>query len=235
MLVEKAQQLSALADKKIQSEKYAQHREGFKSRQQQIEVAIDSLEPLAKAVKIFSNRGLVDFDVSNQADALLGFISQVEKRFAKNPAWIIDNKNFKGDYFKSSVKSLTNSVTKHLERIWKQYLFQQMPSINDELLSLLGGIGSFSVNVQLIQQLKSRVDKVKFPKTEREFEDLEHSIQHLKKCWEDLSGDDVPEAVLIFLRRAADTEGAPLDLLTPEVTEWLDRHHISQALRIRLL
>ncbi len=235
MLLEKAQQLSELADQKIQSQKYAEHRQGFESRQQQIEKAIASLEPLAKAVKVFRAHGLADFDVSNKADKLLGFIIQAKKLFGENPEWIIDNNNFDGNLFKSSIDSLVKSVKQHLERNWKQYLAQQMPSTNDELLNLLAKITSFRANVEHIQKLKARIYDVKFPETESIFEDLEYSIQQLKKCWEDLSGDDVPEAVLIFLRRAADTEGAPLDLLTPEVTEWLDRHHISQALRIRLL
>lgn len=235
MLVQKAQELSALADQKIQNEKYVKHRQGFESRQQQIENAIASLESLAVAVKIFRDRGLADFDVSNKADKLLGFIIQAKKLFGEDSEWIIDNNNFDGNLFKSSIDSLAKSVKQHLERNWKHYLAQQMPSTNDELLNLLAKISSFRADVEHIQKLKADVYKVKFPETESIFEYLENSIKNLKKCWEDLSGDDVPEAVLIFLRRAAATEGAPLDLLTPEVTEWLDRHHISHALRIRLL
>ncbi|MCW6036018.1 hypothetical protein K4A83_06995 [Spirulina subsalsa FACHB-351] len=235
MLLEKAQQLSTLADQKIQREKYVKHRQGFESRQKQIENAIASLEPLDNAVKIFRDRGLADFDVSNKADQLLGLIIQAKKRFEENPEWIIENNNFDGNRFKSSIDSLAKSLRQHLERNWKQYLAQQMPSTNDELLNLLAKIPSFRADVEHIQKLKADIDQVEFPETQSIFGHLENSIKNLKKCWEDLSGDDVPEAVLIFLRRAADPEGATLDLLTPEVTEWLDRHQISQALRIRLL
>ncbi len=136
---------------------------------------------------------------------------------------------------KKASTSLEKSVSETLNQIWKQYLAQQMPSTNDELLNVLGKIGSFQAKVEHIWKLKRRIDEDNFPKTKGEFQDLQHSVALLKNCWNDLSGDEVPKSVLTFLKNAVDSEGAPLALLTPEVQQWLDRHKISQALRVCLI
>ncbi|MBW4663523.1 MAG: hypothetical protein KME01_04865 [Chroococcus sp. CMT-3BRIN-NPC107] len=55
----------------------------------------------------------------------------------------------------------------------------------------------------------------------------------MREHWHNLSSDEVPETVLRFLKDAVDF-GAPLNLLTIEVRDWLDCHGISDSLRIRL-
>jgi hypothetical protein len=43
---------------------------------------------------------------------------------------------------------------------------------------------------------------------------------------------DVPEAVKVFLEAVQSVAGAPLDLLTPEVVDWLKQNHSYDAYRI---
>jgi hypothetical protein len=62
---------------------------------------------------------------------------------------------------------------------------------------------------------------------------VDRLIEQLKQCWDGLNADEVPEAVLRFLRVAAN-EGATLGLLTPEVKDWLAKHGLIDSLRIRL-
>jgi flagellin-specific chaperone FliS len=235
MLLEKTQRLIELSKQKVELGKYAQNRQGFEAREKQLEEAISSLRLLVEAVKVFRDRGLGNVDVRDKADGLLKFIEGAESQFQNNREWIVDNKNFNGKTFQKSIKNLENSVSQELQQNWQQYLAQKMPSTNDELLNVLGNIDSFQAKVKLIRQLKSTINKDNFPKTEREFQHLEDCIKHLKNCWNDLSGDEVPESVLTFLKNAVSNEGAPLHLLTPEVKQWLDRHKISQAFRVCLI
>ena len=94
-------------------------------------------------------------------------------------------------------------------------------------------IDEFKPTVQGIRYLNDQIQRQKLPQTFDEFEKTELLIDRLREHWPNLSSDEVPETVLRFLKDAVDF-GAPLNLLTTEVRDWLDRHGISDSLRIRL-
>ena len=108
-----------------------------------------------------------------------------------------------------------------------------MPSTNQEMLYVLVKIEAFRPNVQKIRDLNTQIQRQKLPQTFEEFEQIERLIDQLREHWLTLSSDDFPETVLHFLKATVDF-GAPLNLLTTEVRDWLDYHGISDSLRIRL-
>lgn len=233
MIHEKSQQLIELSQKKIAFKKYTTNLQGFQSRQEQIAKAVAEIQPLVSALRAFRQRGIADFDLTQKADALLTFIATTEARFQEEPEWIIDNKNFKGNIFNSSVEGLKNLLRQHLGQAWRSYLVQHIPSTNKEMLNLLAGVEEFKPTVQRIQRLDLQIQQVEFPKSSEDFERVEQLINLLRQSWNSLSSDEVPDAVLGFLKEAAN-QGAPIDRLTPEVKDWLTRHRIAGSLRIRL-
>ncbi|MDI9641477.1 hypothetical protein QM565_37965 [Geitlerinema splendidum] len=109
-----------------------------------------------------------------------------------------------------------------------------MPSTNNEMLNLLAEVEAFETTVQRIKRLDLQIQQVEFPNSSEDFERVDQLIDLLRQSWNSLSSDDeVPEAVLSFLKAAAN-RGAPIDLLTPDVKDWLTRHGIAGSLRIRL-
>jgi hypothetical protein len=108
-----------------------------------------------------------------------------------------------------------------------------MPSTNNEMLNLLAEVEAFKATVQRIQRLDLQIQQVEFPNSSEDFERVDQLIDLLRQSWNSLSSDEVPEAVLSFLKAAAN-RGAPIDLLTPDVKDWLTRHGIAGSLRIRL-
>lgn len=234
MIRDKSQQLIELSQKKIALKKYATNLQGFQSRQEQIMQSVAEISPLVGAVKAFREKGIADFDLTHKADGLLGIIADTEANFQKNPEWILDNKSFKGNIFKSNVEGLKTALREQLSRTWKNYLFQHMPSTNNEMLSILAGVEAFKQTIQRIQRLDLQIQQAEFPKSSEEFESADRLIDQLKQTWNSLSSNEVPEDVLRFLRAAAN-QGAPIDLLTPEVKDWLTRHRIAGSLRIRLI
>lgn len=233
MLLEQSQKLIELSQEKIALQKYANNLDGFKSRQQLISQAVTNITFFIRAFRAFRQRGLVTFDLTQKVDKLLEFITIAEENFQQNPEWILDNKNFKGNIFISSLEGLTKTLTQQLLQAWKNYLTLRMPSTNQEMLNLLGRVDAFKSTVQKIRNLDALIPREEFPKSCEEFDNIDRLIDQLRESWDSLSSDEAPEAVLRFLRATA-SQGASLTLLTPEVQDWITRHGISDSLRIRL-
>lgn len=234
MLVEKSNQLSELSQNRINLQKYAKNLDGFISRQQQIEQAVTGTIPLVQSLRAFRQREIVDFDLTQKADSLLKFIANVEAKFSENPEWIIDNENFNNKIFTSAVNQLQKALREQLTQAWGLYRIQKMPSTNQEVLKVLDKVSAFKPAIQRIRTLDLQIrESNSIPESLEDFEKVDRLIDQLKQCWDKLDADEVPEAVLDFLRIAAN-EGATLSLLTPEVKDWLTKHGLIDALRIRL-
>jgi len=234
MLVEKSNQLSELSQKRINLQKYAKNLEGFLSRQQQIEQAVTGTIPLVQSLRAFRQREIVNFDLSQKADSLLKFIANLEAKFQEDPEWIIDNENFNNKIFTSAVNQLQKALREQLTQAWWLYRIEKMPNTNQEVLNVLDKVSAFKSTIQRIRTLDLQIrESNSIPESSEDFAKVDRLIEQLSQCWDNLDADEVPEAALCFLRVAAN-EGATLSLLTPEVEDWLTKHGLIDALRIRL-
>lgn len=236
MLIEKSTQLIELSQKKINLQRYATNLQGFQTRQQQIEKAVAGTIPLIQSLRAFRRQGIANFDLTKKADELLAFIANVEAEFKADPEWIIKNKNFNERDFKLRREQLQKALENQLERAWQLYRSQKMPSTNNEILNLLDKVSAFKPTAERIRNLDSQIiqESKSIPQSIEDFERVDELIDRLKQCWDRLDADEVPEAVLRFLRVAATNEGATRRLLTPEVEDWLAKHRLIDCLRIRL-
>ncbi|MFS8118816.1 MAG: hypothetical protein ACMG55_10045 [Microcoleus sp.] len=234
MLLQKSHQLSELSQKIINLRKCAENFQGFQSRQKQIEQAVAGTIPLVQSLRAFRQREIVNFDLAQKADNLLELISNVEAKFQEDPEWIIHNENFNNKIFTSAVNQLQKALREQLTQAWWLYRIQKMPNTNQEVLNVLAQVSAFKPTIQRIQDLDGHIQRSNsIPQSSEDFEKVDRLIEQLKQCWDKLDADEVPEAVLNFLKIAAN-EGATLSLLTPEVKDWLTKHGLIDALRIRL-
>lgn len=234
MLIKKAEQVVELSEETIKLRNYTEQLSGFKSRQEHINQVVAEILPLVSALRAFRQRGLFTFDLTQKVEPILELITITEGEFQKEPEWILDNRNFKGNIFKSNVEGLKNTLKQQLLQAWRNYLNRRLPSTNQEILSLLARIDAFKPTVQVIKNLDALISRNEFPKSNEEFESIEQLIDQLRESWDSLSSDEVPDAVLHFLRAAANNQGAPLILLTSQVQAWIDRNGIADSLRIHL-
>lgn len=63
---------------------------------------------------------------------------------------------------------------------------------------------------------------------------MDELIERLTTAWNSLNSTEVPEEVLDFLKQVVTSNGAPMNLLTPTVQQWLDARGIDSSFRIRL-
>ncbi len=234
MILQKSTQLIKLSQDKINLQKDAENLQGFQSRQQQIEQAVAETIPLVQSLRAFRQKGITNFHLTQKAEILLTFIANVEAEFKKNPEWIIPNENFNKKNFTSRIEQLQNSLREQLNQSWWLYRNQNKPSTDNEILNLLDKVSAFKPTVQRIRSLDWHIQESNsIPESSEDFERVDRLIEQLKQCWDGLNADEVPEAVLRFLRVAAN-EGATRALLTPEVEDWLTKHRLIDSLRIRL-
>lgn len=235
MLLEKSTQLIELSQNKINLQRYATNLEGFQSRQQQIEKAVAGTLPLVQCLRAFRQKEITNFHLTQKAEILLTFIANIEAEFKKDPEWILPpNESFHKKNFTSRIEQLQNSLREQLNQSWWLYRSQKMPTTNNEILNSLEKISAFKPTVQRIRILDLQIQESNsIPESSEDFERVDRLIEQLKQCWERLNSDEVPEAVLRFVKEAAN-EGATLELLTPEVKDWLTKHRLIDSFRIRL-
>lgn len=234
MLLEKSQELIDLSQHRKSLQNFVGYLKTIQTRQKQIADALATIQPLVEALKAFRQRGINNIDLTQKVESILSFVINAEENLQNNSEWILDNKNFKGNILKSNIDSLKTTLEQQLSEAWKSYRDQQMPSTNNEILNLLAKVEVFKNTVRDIQIIDREIKNVIYPKNNAEFAVYERKIEQLKYYWNSLSSDEVPEAVLHFIRAAAN-QGAPLNLLTSEVQDWINQHGISDSLRIRLI
>ncbi|MTJ12777.1 hypothetical protein FJR11_09270 [Anabaena sp. UHCC 0187] len=234
MLIEKSQELIELSQRKNALQNYANNLQGFQTREEQISDFVTDIQLIVQAVKAFREKGISNITLDKKLDDLLNFIIHAEENFRKTPDWIIDTENFNAKILKKGIDNLTKTLEQQLSTNWQIYLSQNMPSTNHEMLNLLSKVQAFTHNVQRIQRLDKEIKQVIYPKNTQELELAQTRIEELKGCWNSLSSDEVPESVLCLLRAAAN-QGASLNLLTPEVLNWVNIYGIADSLKIRLI
>lgn len=236
MLLEKSKQLIELSEKKIYIQENNRQKEGFETRRNELKDMMNQIIPLINLFKLFQSRQLINktlvYEITNQVDQLLSDINLVKDNFNQDHQWILDNQKFKAKDLKRKLNSLINKINQILQILWENYKINKLPSTNEEILRLLGGINAFKSTVERVNYLRRQIPQ-ELPTNEAEFQKIEETINNLKQTWESLSSENVPENVIYFLRAAA-SQGASLKLLTPDVQNWLDKHQITNSLRIRL-
>ncbi|MEH2380424.1 MAG: hypothetical protein V7K27_16315 [Nostoc sp.] len=233
MLLEKSQELVDLSQRKKSLQSFAANLQIIQDRKNKVNDTIAAIQPLAEALQAFRQRGMIDIDLANKTDKILNLILNIEENLSNNE-WIFDINNTEINNLKSDAERLKNTLEQQLSKYWQRYRDQKMPSTNNEILNLLAKVEAFKQTVLQIQDIEKYLKNIRYPKNNADFAICELKIEQLKYSWKSLKSDDFPEAVSHFLQ-AVSEQGAPLNLLTPEVQDWINQHGISDSLKIRLI
>jgi hypothetical protein len=225
MLINDCTRLSKLAQDATDLKKYAADLGKFRDRQIKIETLVQELNPLVTALRAFREKGLANFDCNQKADVLLVEVTTALAEFQKDRGWLLEG--FKFNALQTKVTGLKSELETYLRQVWTEHKTQRVPSTNTELLGLLAKIETFKPTVQTIQRILNQLKVVDFPKDTQQFEQIDQAIDDLLTAWNSFKSNEVPEAVLNFLRAAA-THGAAIEMLTPEVMTWLNDQGITR-------
>lgn len=133
-----------------------------------------------------------------------------------------------GDLFTAFQDSAVKAVSE-LERSarsrWERYTVQKAPEISGEVLAALEADPRARSTVARIRHLSETLSRIRgraLP-SPAEFDEFDRMIAELRSAWSTLDVASLSPEIVTFLRAANSDHGAPLELLTPSVREWLER------------
>lgn len=232
MLIDDCQQLSKLAKNFTDHKSNVEELKNFKTRQIDIEQIEKDLNSLVESLQTFKDKGIYGFTLMQEVDDFLSQVIDIEKQFKTDHKSLLEPKRIKTLEVKS--KTLRAAITRQLSQMWIAYRNSHVPTIDKKFLSALEMIPNFSKTVVQVEKLSSQIEAIDYPKNHDQFEKSEDIIAQLITAWSSLNSDEVPTEVLRFLKEATTTNGAPMNLLTPTVQQWLDAKGIGSSFRIRL-
>lgn len=138
--------------------------------------------------------------------------------------------------FVTPCNSLKQKTEAAFKQAWSDWVRDRMPAIDREVLSVLAEVSVLSSTVADIQALISNIGRhaTTLPANADDVKEVEALSVLANQAWHDLAGDGIDQETLAFLRAAGSGIGAPYDLLTPSILEWLDAHKLRRVLRVRL-
>jgi hypothetical protein len=234
VLITQSKQLVGLLERREELLREQTQVQGFEARQTLIAEIVSGLKPWVDTLKLFCRRRISKVDLSKKVATALNLVNEIDENFQSQPDWIISTTGFNFQVFQTTLLNLRTDLETSLIQCWQRYTDERTPKINKDLLNVLRQIGAQDQAVKRIQSLSGQIDRYRntVPQTDEELEMFEDVVEQLKKAWEGLNLKNVPTAALELLLKAVTAGGAPLSLLTREVSDWLVQNKLDGAFRI---
>ncbi len=108
---------------------------------------------------------------------------------------------------------------------WERYAVQKAPEISGEVLAALEAdphAGSTVTRIRHLSKTLGRIRGLALP-SPAELDEFDQTIAELRSAWSTLDVASLSPEIVTFLRAANSDHGAPLELLTTSVREWLEQ------------
>jgi hypothetical protein len=208
--------------------------QAFNSRKNQLIGLSTKLAKVFQTYKVLKEKGIQTEDFKGQLADVMRKLQEVNQKYIDDPSWIKDQNSL--DQLSRKIDKLTIDMTGNFLDVWKEYINQQVPALNTEILSILGKISSFSVTTNEINRIYQNIQtQIRvLPTSTRDVVNMETKCKTLVAKWNQLGADDVPQEVLTFLRGTGTLRGATLSMLTVEVIAWLKQHRLDPYISIKM-
>lgn len=198
----------------------------FTTRNGQISEVIRQLRPLHATWMLFRKVG-IEVTVPNVAFLLYRQIPEILAGYQEDPDYLKDTPVLGSALV--HLELLINGLEERLNESWLQYTGSHTVSLDENLLNILGQIPELAATIRDVRTLRSKVQshRNRLPETDADIQDFDDTVNEIRQQWSQLVGDS---NVISFLRACA--EGAPLDLLTEEVRNWLSECGIERYFNV---
>lgn len=213
----------------------AHHAQAFETRAVQLQKAASGLANAVGAIKALKAAGVpVAFKMASK-DQTRARTAQLKQGFAKDPAFI-DNPGFDLRFeYVQPLAGVAESVRTAALKAWQGHVATRRERVSAEILKALSAVPQYRPTVVTVQRCQAQIDQLaaSLP-TDIAIADrqLIALADEQREAWGKLTGGELPDAVVLFLR-ASMGEGAELRLLTGEVLDWLNGRGLDAAFRIK--
>lgn len=159
-------------------------------------------------------------------------VTEMRKVLAENPQNTTKGRDF--TLLRQSIGKLTEKCRELSAEAWKEYVNERAPKVEKSVLNQFRDLPQYEETVARIDELVGdlRGAERKPPADAETLRSIEENWEGLRECLAKLPVTEDPE-VQAFLNAAISAEGADLDLLTPNVREYLVEHDMLADFCIR--
>ncbi|WP_186098802.1 hypothetical protein [Burkholderia gladioli] len=236
MLLERATDLAGKIDRYQKLKRAANAADIVRTRTEQIGKAAALIAQAREAIDRFKAAGVaIEFAPTN-ADDLSEKARTLRAIASETPAGLADPPFNIAYDFTDRLKGIATGADTAIREGWRRYSDANSPGGSDEVLDALGKLPQLSLGVTRIRQCRQRIAALAAtPPMDpaRAIVQLTELVTEHRTAWTVLTSDNVPDAVIRFLRACAG-EGAQLTALTLEVRNWLETRDLLGSLRIRI-
>ena len=214
----------------------------FEQRANALKSPAEALGKFTSIINIFFSNQIPSLSLRLKRDnlgALHARIVDLQSRYTENKNVMMEpfpNEDARYVLFNPLTK-LPTEVGKDLLADWSSWATIRVPVVNDDVLTILGEISAFNAVVTKILGYKTTVGTIcnALPTQGDEVVRLDTVSGLISLEWSSLTGGDIHQEVLDFLKAVSSREGAVFnDLIKEEVLAWLDKQNLRGALRIRM-
>lgn len=155
---------------------------------------------------------------------------------AEAPAGLADPPFNVTHEFTHRLRGLATGADGAMREGWRRFIVENSPGGSDDVLDALGKLPQLRAGVTQIRQCRQKIAAIAAtPPADpaRAVDQLRDLAAEHRAAWTELTSDNLPTAVIMFLRACAG-DGAPVTALTAEVRDWLETRNLLASLRIRI-
>ena len=228
MIADQAEALIELAKEKIRRSRVGEKASRFEQLREDLRGVYEVIFPVYAACRLFREAGIDDPPAHPEAMGPKQNLAEPLRRFKEQPDWMLDQRNFAFSTFRTIVKQLCEAVDRELKSSWEEYSSRKIPPISREELDVFAEDPKLREKVRAVRDAASAVLQLsdRVPRDKDQLHRFEDKLAELTRAWKALTeaaGGHAPPEVIQFLQRAGTVDGAPLDLLTKSVMDWLDQ------------
>lgn len=235
MLLEEAKALSSRITQYQKLREQAQHAQTFETRASQLQKLASGLEKAVLGIKSLKAAGVPVAFTLARTDQTRARTEQLLQGFALDPAFV-DNPGFDLRFeYATPLGGLAESAKKSALKAWQEHIAGRRERVSSEILNALRAVPDYRPIVAKVQRCQEQIEILASSLPE----DVTNANQRLselaseqREAWRQLTGGELPESVVLFLR-ASMGEGAELRLLTSDVIDWLKSRGLDSAFRIK--
>jgi hypothetical protein len=234
MIAARAQELTALIDRRAVLREHVDKLDAFQGRQQKLASLLEALRPRVEGAKELRRRGIAAINVEERLPGVLSQLRRVETIYREQRDSFVDAQRSGFAVFESTVDSFASHLDTQVREAWRTYTRDRARQLDPEVLRVLGSIPAYSGSIRRLQSLDRLVGELleSLP-SEDVCDRFENAADERNQIWEEMQGADFSREILAFLRKASGG-GASIEDLTSEVEKWITNHNLRDSFRITM-
>jgi hypothetical protein len=233
MIIEDAARLEQLAAEVIVLRRSQQHGQTLAHRRQLVDALLTRARNAWASATAVSQRLGEEQSSSPLFDTALDATTEWSSALDEDLGQALTSDLF--TRFQASVDTAVRELERRATGTWQRYATQKTPEISEEVLAALEAdprAGSTVVRIRRLSEVLRRLRDDPLPSLE-ELGEFDRTTAELRSAWSTLDVAGLSEEVVTFLRAANSDDGAPLELLTVSVREWLEQRGAASHYVIR--